>query len=219
MASAVPLSTWPPPPRRATKVVPRRDTTPTISGRTTNDPPPPLIWSVLRDTSTYSSWNSFCPEVAIHSQPPDVPSEQQQWLHKDTSFTLNVVMNAAKAHKRTPTLLRITDVSTPSQHSSYISQETLREDGSYEPDLGRVWRISWTTEGGFVARGLRTERFSEIIDLGSGECEYRTWECQGGVLATTVKWLYEKTLQEKFAEWCADLKRECERRMKEGGGD
>ena len=215
MASDTLLSPWPPPTGLATQVVPHGSAVLTISGRTTISAPAPLIWSVLRDTSAYHSWNSFCPEVSIHSQPPDVAPEEQQSLHKDTSFTFGVVMNAAKPHKKTPTSLSVTDISTPAQQSSYVSEEVLKGDGSHEPDLGRVWRISWTTVGYYVSRGLKTERFSEIIDLGNGECEYRTWECQGGILATTVKWMYEKTLQEKFAEWCADLKGECERRVRE----
>ena len=71
-----------------------------------------------------------------------------------------------------------------------------------------------------MARGLRTERFSEIIDLGDGKgCEYRTWECQGGVLAKTVKWLFQDTLRQKFREWCEDLKREAETRARAGVGN
>ena len=75
-----------------------------------------------------------------------------------------------------------------------MPEEILETDGSYEPDLGRVWRISRTIEGTFATMGLRQERFSEIIGLSDGECEYRTWECQGGILARTVKWFCEKTL-------------------------
>ena len=66
-----------------------------------------------------------------------------------------------------------------------------------------------------MARGLRTERYSERIDVEDGKCVYRTWECGGGVLARTVKWMYEKTLMEKFQLWCDDLKRECEKRAQE----
>ena len=129
-------------------------------------------------------------------------------------------MNAAKPDKKTDTQCRVTDISTPSDHSSYIPDVTLSQDGSFEGDLDKVWRISWTTEGSFVARGLRTERFSEIIDLGEGRgCEYRTWECQGGLLAKTVKWLYQSTLKEKFATWCEDLKREAEKRVNDAVGN
>lgn len=98
----------------------------------------------------------------------------------------------------------------------------LKQDGSFGGDLDKVWRISWTgEEGWFVARGLRVERLNEIIELGEGKgCEYRTWECQGGLLAGTVKWLYQETLREKFERWCEELKGEVEKNVKEGeGGD
>ncbi len=204
---------WPPSSGLSTKVVSRRDTTLPIFARTTVYAPAAVIWSVLLDTSRYSSWNSFCPSVTIHSQPDHVPEAEAQFLHLDTSFTFRVVMDAAKPKDITPTQLRVTDVSTPEKVSGYISHDVLRDDGTYESDLARICRIAWTTEGGFVARGLRSERFHEIIPLGEGKgCEVRTWECQGGVLARAVKYFYKNILKIKFEEWCADLKQEAERR-------
>ena len=101
--------------------------------------------------------------------------------------------------------------------SNYVSRDMLSGDGSYHADLGRTYRIAWTTEGGFVARGLKTERFHEIIPLvKGGGCEVKTWECQGGVLARAVKFYYKDVLPKKFSEWCADLKREAERRVNDG---
>lgn len=126
-------------------------------------------------------------------------------------------MDASKPSKVTDTQCRVTDISTPEAPSSYVPTETLQgDDGTYEKDLRRVWRIAWTTEGGFVARGLRTERFHEVIELEEGkECEVRTWECQGGVLARVVKFQYKNVLERKFEQWCAELKNEAERRARE----
>lgn len=61
-----------------------------------------------------------------------------------------------------------------------------------------------------MERGLRGERFHEIIVTGENQCEVRTWECMGGVLARAVKWMYASTLQQRFKEWCEDLKRASE---------
>ena len=145
-----------------------------------------------------------------------MPATEDKILHLNTSFTFNVVMNPAKPDKVTPTRLRVTDVSTPEAKSDYISEDTLRNDGSYKADLCKVYRIAWTTEGDFVARGLRSERFHEIISLPEGKgCEMRTWECQGGVLARAVKYWYKDILKTKFEEWCADLKQEAEKRVGE----
>ena len=145
--------------------------------------------------------------MTIHSQPSHVEKSEAHILHLDTSFTFNVIMDASKPTKITPTQLRVTDVSTPEAQSTYISRDVLEHDGTFEPELGKVYRIAWTTEGGFVARGLKSERFHEIIDLGDGEgCEVRTWECQGGMLARAVKYYYKDVLRTKFEEWCADCK-------------
>lgn len=109
-------------------------------------------------------------------------------------------MDANKLAKVTPTQLRVTDIPTPNQKFDYISQGTYIEDASYEADLSRVYWIAWTTEGGFMARDLRIERFYEIIVLGEGKgCEIRTWECQGGMLARFVRYYYRDVLQTKFA--------------------
>jgi len=108
--------------------------------------------------------------------------------------------------------LRITDISTPTSPSIYIPSSTLESEPTYTADLSTVYRISWKAEGGFASRGLRTERFHEIIVLGDDGCEVRTWENQGGVLAHTVKWFYKKVLMEKFQLWCEDLRAYCEKR-------
>ena len=212
-------STWPPEGGLTTVIVPRASTILPIHARTTIAAPASLIWSILRDTSAYPTWNSFCPHVTIHSQPPNAPPAESSLLHLSTSFTFHVVMDSAKPSKVTDTQLRVTDVSTPKELSGYVPEDVLRGDGTFEGERGRVWRMAWTTEGGFVARGLRTERFHEIIVLGEGEeCEVRTWECQGGILARAVKFYYKDVLMGKFGEWLGDLKREAERRAREGRG-
>jgi hypothetical protein len=155
--------------------------------------------------------------VTVHSQPQDVDKTDTN-LHLNTSLTFHVVMDNAKPNKVTDTQLRVTDFSTPEAPSSYIPQDVLDQDEAYSNDLGKVYRIAWTTEGTFVARGLRTERFHEIIPLRDGsECEVRTWECQGGILARAVKFYFKDVLRRKFAEWCEDLKGEAEKRAGKGG--
>jgi hypothetical protein len=206
-----------PPNGPTTPRVPRESTILPTCASATISAPASLVWSILLDTSKYPNWNSFCPHVTIHSQPPDVDKSDTN-LHFNTSLTFHVVMDNAKPNNVTDTQLRITDISTPDAPSSYIPQDVLNMDESYSSDLRKVYRIAWTTEGNFVARGLRTERFHEIIPLGDGsECEVRTWECQGGILARAVKFYYKDVLKRKFAVWCEDLKREAEKKSSEGG--
>lgn len=205
------MSVWPPKEGLSTVNVPRKDTVFTTSASTRINAPASLVFSILLHVSEYKSWNSFCPQVTSKSEN----------VEKDTSFTLHVVMDASKPASATPTQLRVSDVSTPEHPSKYIPQSTLDSDASYTSNLSKVYRIAWKTEGGFVARGLRSERFQEVTVLGEEECEYRTWENMGGMLAHTVKWLYKQTLKDKFALWAADLKREAERvraEQNKGGG-
>ena len=216
-------TTWPPPNGPTSPRVPRESTILATSASTTISAPASLVWDVLLDTSKYPDWNSFCPRVTIHSQPPGIDPTDPT-LHLNTSLTFHIVMDAAKPAKVTDTQLRVTDVSTPQRPSHYIAQEVLDAEDAYASDLGKVYRIAWTTEGSFVAKGLRTERFHEIIPLQQEEeegegCEVRTWECQGGILARAVKFYYKDVLKDKFAEWCEDLKRESERRLGQGVGN
>jgi hypothetical protein len=198
--------TWPPSEGLNTIIVPREDAILTTVACALVHAPASVVFEAVRNVAEYQAWNSFVPRVVVHSQPAGTP-EESQMLEKDTSFTFHVIMDSAKPNKDTPTQLRCTDVSTPDKPSDYVPADILDQDATFTRDLKNVYRISWTTEGGFVARGLRSERFHEIIPLGENECEVRTWENQGNLLARTVKWLFEKKLKQKFQDWCDDLKR------------
>jgi len=178
--------------------------------------PAALVWAVLIDTKRYPDWNSFCPKVTVRSQPEGTDSTDPN-LHIGTSFVFHVVMDSRKPTSYTDTQLRVLDISTPEHASSYISQSTLDSEPTFASDLNKLYRITWTTEGGFVARGLKSERFHEIIVSDDSSCLVRTWECQGGSLARAVKWMYKDTLKQKFADWCDDLKKESEKQYQEMG--
>jgi hypothetical protein len=199
---------WPPE-KLGTPTVPGEQATLAISSSININAPASVVFGVVCNTADYPKWNSFCPTVIIHHQPTGTPANSAT-LVIGTSFTFNVVMDLAKPNKIQPTQLVVTDISTPERPSDYIPLETLRSDPSYTSDLETVYRISWKSEGGFVSRGLRTERFHEIIARGNNECEVRTWEVMGGLLASTVKWFYQATLAQKFKDWCEDLKKASE---------
>lgn len=199
-------SAWPPAEGLDTVNVPRTEAILVISASTRINAPAALVFEALLNVAHYPRWNTFAPKV----DGPDV-------LERGSDFTLHATMDAKKPDKDTPTQLKVTDISTPSERSDYISRDLLESDASYTSDLDSLYRVSWKCEGGFVSRGLKTERFHEVIVLGASECEVRTWENQGGVLAHTVKWFYGKTLQKKFALWCADLKRHSEEKATENG--
>ncbi|KAG6991130.1 hypothetical protein G7Y79_00056g090110 [Physcia stellaris] len=207
---------WPPSNGLTTPIVPRSSAILSVYGSAHIAAPASLVWQVLRDTSGYPRWNTFVPRVTIHSQPQsaDKSEKDKHLLRKDTSFTFHVVMDSSKPSKVTDIRARVTDVSTPEEPSDYVHQtlaDRQDEEKTYTLDLRKVYRISWTTEGGFIARGLKCERFHEIIDLGEEGCEVRTWENQGGLLAYAVNYLYKDLFMRKFPEWCTELKVEAER--------
>lgn len=201
---------WPPAKGLSTVIVSRENAILTSVASTIINAPASLVFDVVCETSKYPEWNTFVPQVTIHSQPEKTPSESTA-LVTGTSFTYHVIMDSSKPNKEQPTQLLVTDVSTPEKPSSYIPQDILANDGTYVEDLRSVYRISWKSEGGFVSRGLQTERFHEIIITGDDSCEVRTWEIMGGLLARTVKWFYAKTLMDKFELWCQELKKHSER--------
>jgi len=200
---------WPPPEGLSTVIVPRGDAILTNIGTATVAAPAPFVFAIVRATADYPTWNTFVPRVTIHSQPKDVPADSTT-LEAGTSMTFHAVMDAAKPDKTHATQLRVTDVSTPALPSYYVPCTALDQDGSYTTFLNCVYRISWASEGGLVARGLKTERFHEVIVVDGVNCVVRTWENHGGVLARTVRWLYQETLRVKFQEWCDDLKKYAE---------
>ena len=205
-------SAWPPSDGITTKVVPRDSAIFTVHGSTRIAAPASLVWGIVLDVANYPQWNTFCPRATIHSQPQDVATTERHSLHKDTSFTFHVVMDSSKPSKITDAQLRVTDVSTPEKPSDYVFRESQSaEDTSFTRDLTKVYRISWTTEGGFVSRGLKAERFHEIISLDEHSCEVRTWESQGGLLARAVKYYYKDVLMAKFQKYCDELKAEAEK--------
>ncbi|TLD29734.1 hypothetical protein E2P81_ATG06028 [Venturia nashicola] len=207
-------STWPPKRGLSTPTTPYSSAILTLASSISVSAPASLVLSILRDTSRYPEWNTWCPKLDVISQPTGTPPDSKT-LEKDTLMLLHPIMDASKPDKGTPTQLRISDISTPDSPSSYISREVLDEDPSYTSNLSKLYRISWKGEGGFVSMGLHTERFHEIIVLDDGNCEVRTWEVMGGILARTVKWMFKKTLEEKFELWCKDLKKASEEQAKE----
>lgn len=212
MSSSLETTTWPPK-ALSTVVVPASHSILPMYASTKISAPASVVFSTLLDTSNYAKWNTWCPKITIRSQ-PDASSSPT--IQLGTHFTLHVIMDASKPSKFTDTALRVTDLSTPENQSNYVSAELL-QDASFTSDLSRVYRVAWSTEGGFLAMGLRGERFHEIIVLGEEECEVRTWECLGGLLARTVKWLYADLLMKKFELWLSDLKRECETKNRGAG--
>jgi hypothetical protein len=205
---------WPPATGLTTKIVPRAAAILTLSHSTPVSAPASVVFSAILNVADYPKWNTWVPSVRIDSQPPSSPADDTN-LHTGTAMTFSVIMDFSKPSSIATTSLKVIDISTPSAPSSYLSPSLL-EDETFTSDLGKVYRVSWTGNGGMMSYVMKLERFHEVIVTGEGVCEVRTWEAMGGVLARVVKAVYGKTLQEKVGVWCADLKGWCERQGEAG---
>jgi hypothetical protein len=206
---------WPPKEGISTPTVSASDRVLTITASAQINAPASFVFDILLDTSTYPEWCTFVPKVVIDSQPEG--TSNNAILRPGTKFTFHAVMGTPGS-KPTPTHLLLSDLSTPSTPSSYISLEGLQAGKfpGYTPDLSTVYRVAWKGDKvDFFAKGLNTERFHEVIVRGEEQCEVRTWEVMGGVLAHTVKWMYGRVLGRKFEDWCGDLRGFGERRWQE----
>lgn len=199
---------WPPK-ALATPTVSHKDGVSVTAYSIRINAPARKVFNAVLNVGEYKEWNTWIPEVDIKSQPEGV-NQGIGRLHKGTLFVFHVIMDAKKPGAKTATELRVSDVSTPEEQSDYVPAELLTEEHGFTSDLSKVYRVAWKSEGGFVSMGLRTERFHEVIEISENECEVRTWEIMGGPIAYTVKWMFSKTLAEKFKLWCTELKQRSE---------
>ncbi|KAL1649043.1 hypothetical protein SLS61_006566 [Didymella pomorum] len=213
--------TWPP------KVI----TTPTVSaehgvvsvtGKGSINAPASFVFDILLDTSTYPDWCTLVPRITVREQPASAvpPTDDgvagvSHIIQPGTKLTLHAVMGDPGS-KESPSHMIVSDVSTPSSPSSYISAAALSASPVYTADLSRVFRVAWKGDKiDFIGKNMNVERFNEVIIKGEEQCEIHSWEVMGGILAHPVKWLYQKTLNRKFDEWCTGLKAYAEKKWAE----
>jgi hypothetical protein len=210
---------WPPSSGLTTQIVPRKDAILQLYYSTTVRAPAPLVFDAILNVAEYPLWNTWVPSVRIHTSPtssgPDLDPTDSSYMRIGSTMTFDVVMDANKPNNSRPTPLKVVDICTPSEPTSYLSPAML-EDPTFTADLSKVYRVSWTGNGGMYAMGLNLERFHEVIITGENECEVRSWEVMSGLLARVVKLTYQDTLMRKVQLWCEDLKKRCEKKHAEG---
>ena len=139
---------WPPPNGLTSIHVPRLSALQTFSTQITISAPAPLVFDVIRNVSAYRSWSTLIASGSIISQPPHLSDNDTDptLLHNGTHFNLTVT--ADPTHPVTVPQI-VSDISTPNRPSNYVSKELLESDGSFYPDVGKVWRVAWITVSTF----------------------------------------------------------------------
>jgi hypothetical protein len=203
---------WPPSNGVTSKIVPRDSAVFGISYSTVVRAPAPLVFDTILRAADYPAWNTWVPRAEILTQPSTTEDQNaHDRMSIGCTMRFTVVMNPDKPNDVTLTPLKVVDICTPSSPTSYLTPELL-EDPTFTADLSKVYRVSWTGNGGMYAFGMKLERFHEVVVTGENECEVRTWEIMSGILSRVVKLMYEDTLKGKVGLWCEDLKKYCENR-------
>lgn len=146
-------------------------------------------YKVMRDTSTWPSWNSFCPQADVAA--PKSQSAQPEILVKGSVMTLHVRM-------------------TPGNSAPRLQKEEVTEVSDH--DASGVLSISWGARGmpKFMLRTLRVNEFHPVIAGDTETCDYRTWITMSGPVAYTIRAMFSGVLQSRFDDWSQDLKRYAE---------
>lgn len=212
-------SAWPPSTGLTSKIIPRKDAILQLSYSTIVHAPASLVFATILRVADYGKWNTWIPSARILQHEtlsePGVDPNDFSSMRIGSAMEFEVVMNAEKPTNITKTPLKVVDICTPSAPTSCIPPDMLA-DASFTEDLSRVYRVSWTGNGGMYVRGMKVERFHEVIVRSDEECEVRTWEIMGGILSRLVKLMYKGTLDGKVALWCEDLKKYCEKLHADG---
>ncbi|KAL8830128.1 MAG: hypothetical protein Q9191_001609 [Dirinaria sp. TL-2023a] len=201
MAVAASLAAWPPAAGLSTVLVPRNETLFSVFGSSYIHAPAALVFNNIRNTTAYPEWNTFTPAANITTNGANAPG----YISLGDTFTYIVVLNASDPTNTTLSPEIVRDISTPAHPSKYVSRRLLKHDGSFWPNLNKVYRAVWGDNNPAYGGALKTERFSEVIELGRKRSLYRTWENYGGPYANTVQPL-QGELQEDFGIYARDLK-------------
>lgn len=163
--------------------------------------PVQTVWQTLLDTSTWPSWNTFCPRVTIRHQPTD-PATSPSGTATDTPSP--VLQNGTQVtfHVRM-------DPSSSRETDAHLIVTQCEPPEANRP-VGRIaWAADFSASGTIPRMLLMAERVHEIAEVGVGEekrTEVRNWEVQTGYLAYVVRCMYGKFLQGVFEGWVKELK-------------
>lgn len=131
---------------------------------------PAEVLSLVRDTNTWPSWNSFCPACVIASRKSpvpecediDLPTGKEGWLELGSEATIDVHMSGdglVEGSKRSRT-----------QGIVITRLEKINEESR------KGYRIAWKAVG-FSHWQLHSERVMEMVEIeGGSKTDYVCWE-------------------------------------------
>ncbi|OJJ48629.1 hypothetical protein ASPZODRAFT_130729 [Penicilliopsis zonata CBS 506.65] len=196
-------------PPKPTPTISVSDTVNYTSSATFIAAPAAAVWDALIDTSTWPTWNVFCPRVTIHEQPGEEGSDGQSLspvLQNGTRLTFHVRMD--------PTSDKCTDVALVIMEFEPPTKSDDGNNNNNEPTTSSSGRIVWGIDPmakgampGFLLKAERVHTLSEVEVEGRRGTEVQNWEAQAGYLAYLVRWKYGDQLVIVFRKWVEGLKK------------
>lgn len=147
--------------------------------------PPSACLAAIRDTSTWSKWNTFNPSVTIDPKSPS-PSPI---LEIGTIASVKVVMDDLKDASRDQGIV-----------VTFIDQDISKKSAGKQG-----WRLAWKATG-YKDWQLKSERVLEFVDDGNGGTEMAVWDTLGGAMGKMAKMTAGKEMVGSFRRFVADFK-------------
>jgi len=166
-------------------------------------PASPLeVLNLIRDTSTWPDWNTFCPscEITSKSSPapestdPNLPNGKEKWFDVGTLASINVFMNG--------------DGLVPGTKRSRTQTICVTHVERINEDRRAGYRICWKATGWSAM--LHSERVIELVECevdGGSVTEFAVWETFGGMLGVMVKSVVGNQLIDRFGDYARDVRR------------
>ncbi len=190
------------------------------------DAPTSLVFETFLDTSTWASWNVLSPRADILVQ----GGEGAQKTNQQPVVTINNTAITAG-----PGGASVSVHSPIIRKGTIFGIHTIRDkSGSQAFTNFLCWdldaekrRVVWIYDhdhSPWPKALLEVERVTEVVDLGEGRSEIRTWENQKGLLAFWYKIRYKDALVKGFEDQVLGLKIVVEqawkdKQAKEAGGE
>jgi len=154
--------------------------------------PPQAVYDAILDVRKWKEWNTFVPEVTITSHPHS--------HSKDIKMTegVNMTFHVKMKPDEQPT--------TSKETCTHVSHVHTR--ANHGPPA--ITTIRWNLHNAAIMTPgflIKAERTNEIEEAEDGTTRYRTWQTFGGWASNLVKSRYEQVLQDRFKDWCRDLKK------------
>jgi len=179
----------------------------TVLAHTRTSASPLTVLNLIRDTNSWSKWNTFCPAGVITSKSKGKGTqgerkesfgggeESEGWLEQGTEAVIDVFMSGdglVQGRKRSRTQAIVVT------HLGRIEDE---KDGVKRSG----YRVAWKAIG-WAHWQLHSERVMEFVQREEGGTEYACWETFGGVLGPVVKRMVGGTLVDRFGDYARDVK-------------